>query len=92
MPDLTFTVEGAEVAPFAAAPLLLFKLRIASTVTAAATAARMATASASEAVASITLQCQIQIEAARRRYTAPEQDGLQDAMDPYDHRRADVRR
>ena len=53
MPDLTFTVERAEVAPFAAAP-------------------------ASEAVASISLQCQIQIEAARRRYTAAEQDGLQD--------------
>jgi hypothetical protein len=81
MPDLTFTVERAEVAPFAAAPLLLFKLHIASaasTATATATATQAATTPASEAVASISLQCQIQIEAARRRYTAPEQDGLQD--------------
>jgi hypothetical protein len=74
MPDLTFTVERAEVAPFAAAPLLLFKLRIASS----AATATAAAAPASEAVASISLQCQIQIEAARRRYTAAEQDGLQD--------------
>ena len=74
MPDLTFTVERAEVAPFSATPLLLFKLHVASS----ATTAAVATALASEAVAGITLQCQIQIEAARRRYTAPEQDGLQD--------------
>jgi hypothetical protein len=74
MPDLTFTVERAEVAPFAAAPLLLFRLRIASS----AATATAAAAPASEAVASISLQCQIQIEAARRRYTAAEQDGLQD--------------
>ena len=46
MPDLTFTVERAEVAPFAAAPLLLFKLHIASS----ATTATMAAAPASEAV------------------------------------------
>ncbi len=31
MPDLAFTVEGAEVAPFAAAPLLLFKLHACDT-------------------------------------------------------------
>ncbi|HEV3422674.1 MAG TPA: DUF6084 family protein [Paraburkholderia sp.] len=65
MPDLAFTVDLAEVAPFAAAPLLLFKLRVATT-------------PVSEAIASITLQCQIQIEATRRRYTPAEQDGLQD--------------
>ena len=74
MPDLTFTVERAEVAPFAAAPLLLFRLRIASS----AATATAAAAPASGAVASISLHGQIQIEAARRRYTAAEQDGLQD--------------
>ena len=32
MPDLNFTVDGAEQEPHAAAPLLIFKLRIAETV------------------------------------------------------------
>jgi hypothetical protein len=65
MPDLTFSVDLAEVAPFAAAPLLVFKLRVANT-------------PAAEEIASITLQCQIQIEATHRRYAPAEQEGLQD--------------
>ena len=65
MPDLAFTIELAEVAPFAAAPLLMFKLRVANT-------------PAHEDIASITLQCQIQIEAPRRRYAPAEQDRLED--------------
>jgi hypothetical protein len=65
MPDLGFSVDCAEVAPFAAAPLLLFKLRVANT-------------PAAEAIASITLQCQIQIEATHRRYATAEQEALQD--------------
>ncbi|WP_176058398.1 DUF6084 family protein [Paraburkholderia sp. BCC1876] len=73
MPDLGFTVESAEVAPFAAAPLMMFRLRIADTSPHTASAK-----SAHEAVASITLQCQIQIEATRRRYTPAEQYGLED--------------
>ncbi|WP_439672765.1 DUF6084 domain-containing protein (plasmid) [Cupriavidus necator] len=65
MPDLTFSISAAEVAPFAAVPLLLFKLQIAN-------------APAGQEIASITLQCQIQIEATRRRYSPAEHDGLQD--------------
>ena len=65
MPDLEFTVESAEVVPFAAAPLLTFRLRIANT-------------PAQEEIASITLQCQIQIEATQRRYAPAEQYGLED--------------
>ncbi|NYH20236.1 DUF6084 family protein [Paraburkholderia bryophila] len=73
MPDLGFTVESAEVAPFAAAPLMMFRLRIVDTSPHA-----VSVTSAHEAVASITLQCQIQIEATRRRYTPAEQYGLED--------------
>jgi hypothetical protein len=65
MPDLRFTVESAEVVPFAAAPLLTFRLNIANT-------------PVQEEIASITLQCQIQIEATRRRYAPAEQYGLED--------------
>jgi hypothetical protein len=62
MPDLNFQVEGAEPQRFAAAPLLLFKLRI--------------TEPHSRPIHSIALRCQIQIEPARRRYTASEQERL----------------
>ena len=65
MPDLTFTVEGAEPVPYAAAPLLAFKLRIGNT-------------PAEEAIRNIILQCQIQIEAPRRRYSPEEQARLVD--------------
>jgi hypothetical protein len=65
MPDLAFTVESVEVVPFAAAPLLMFKLRIVNT-------------PAQEEIASITLQCQIQIEATQRRYAPAEQYRLED--------------
>lgn len=65
MPDLNFQVEGAEVVPFAASPLLIFKLRLAN-------------ADAEEMIQAIALRCQIQIEATRRRYTAPEQQRLHD--------------
>lgn len=69
MPDLEFTVEEAEVVPFAAAPLLAFRLRVVN---------NPASTLASEEIASITLQCQIQIEATRRRYAPSEQYGLED--------------
>ena len=65
MPDLAFTIDATEVAPYAAAPMLLFKLRLANQ-------------PADEEIASVTLQCQIQIEAPRRRYAPAEQEGLQD--------------
>lgn len=65
MPDLNFQVEGAEAVPFAAAPLLIFKLRIVNE-------------NAAEPIHTISLRCQIQIEATRRRYNAQEQQQLLD--------------
>jgi len=63
MPELDLQVEGFEVARHAAAPTLLFKLR-------------MSNAIAGQQVANVALQCQIQIEARRRRYDAGEQQRL----------------
>jgi hypothetical protein len=65
MPDLSFQVEGAEAVPFAASPMLAFKLRVAN-------------ADAEEAIQSVALRCQIQIEATRRKYDAGEQERLLD--------------
>lgn len=65
MPDLSFQVEGAEVVPFAASPLLAFKLRIAN-------------ADAGEQIQSVALRCQIQIETTKRHYTAEEKERLRD--------------
>jgi hypothetical protein len=66
--DLKFTVEGAEQQPHSAAPLLVFKLRIAETI-------------ANEeptTIPSIALRCQIRIEPTRRRYAPAEQEQLLD--------------
>lgn len=65
MPDLTFVVEGAVPVPFAAAPTLAFRLRIANN-------------DAAEEIHNVLLTCQIQIEATRRRYTPEEQGRLLD--------------
>jgi len=65
MPDLSFKVEGAEVAKFSASPQLAFKLSITNADTA-------------ETVHSVALRCQIQIEVTRRRYAAEEQENLRD--------------
>lgn len=65
MNDLNFQVEGAEVVPFAAAPMLAFKLRIAG-------------GAAEDQIHSILLRCQIQIEAPHRRYGPGEQQRLFD--------------
>jgi hypothetical protein len=65
MPDLSFKVEGAEVAKFSASPQLAFKLRITN-------------ADPAETVHSVALRCQIQIEVTRRRYDAEEQENLRD--------------
>ena len=54
---LAITVESAEVVPFAAAPALAFKLRVAN-------------ADPAETIHTVVLRCQIQIEVTRRRYTA----------------------
>ncbi|MBC7929295.1 MAG: hypothetical protein H7Z38_01910 [Rubrivivax sp.] len=65
MPDLSFQVEGVEVVPYAASPLLAFKLRVAN-------------ADAEEAIQTIALRCQIQIETTKRHYNAEEQASLLD--------------
>ena len=65
VPDLTFTVEGAEAIPFAASPLLALKMRVRN-------------ADPEEAIHTIVLRAQIQIEATRRRYNDREKENLQD--------------
>ena len=65
MPGLTFTVEGAEAIPFAAAPTIAFRLRAVNPL-------------ANQAVQSVALRCQILIEASRRHYNAGERESLQD--------------
>jgi hypothetical protein len=65
MPDLTFKVEEASSLPYAAAPMLALKLRIANRI-------------AGEAIHTVALRAQIQIEASRRRYTAEEQRNMLD--------------
>jgi hypothetical protein len=65
VPDLSFQIEGAEAVPYAAAPLLVFKLRVTN-------------AKAEEPLHSIVLRCQIQLETTRRRYNGAEQAQLLD--------------
>jgi hypothetical protein len=65
VPDLNFQVEGAERVAYAAAPLLVFKLRVSN-------------ADALEPIHTIALRCQIQIEATQRRYGEQEQERLLD--------------
>jgi hypothetical protein len=65
MPDLHFEVQAAEAQPFAASPLLIFKLGIAN-------------AEPGEPTHTVALRCQIQIEAPRRRYSAQDQERLRD--------------
>jgi hypothetical protein len=72
MSELSFHVQGAESAPFAAAPLLLFKLRISQAATGAVP------------IHTIALRCQVRIEPARRRYAGEEQEGLRDLFDAPD--------
>jgi hypothetical protein len=62
MPELRFTIAGAEAVTYAAVPQLAFKLAITS----------------DEPIRNLALQCQIQIEPVRRRYTTEEQQRLAD--------------
>jgi hypothetical protein len=66
MPELTFRVEGVEPERFAAAPLLVFKLRVAEA------------AGGQTPVHAVLLRCQVRIEPGRRRYTRAEQERLLD--------------
>lgn len=68
MPDLHFHIERAEPLTYAAAPSLLFKLRIEN--------------SRSEPVRSIMLRVQIQIETAQRHYSEQEQARLHELFGP----------
>lgn len=65
MPDLQFKIESSGSVPFAAVPMLAFRLRVDDSVK-------------SEAIHSIALHTQIQIETPRRRYSAGEQERLLD--------------
>jgi hypothetical protein len=65
MPDLNFTVEGAEVLEYAAVPTILFRLGIENAVE-------------GEEVNSVSLRTQIRIAATRRRYEPSEQAKLRE--------------
>lgn len=65
MPDLGFRIESAEAAQLAAAPQILFKLRVTN-------------ADPTEMIHSVVLRCQVQLEVTRRRYSAEEQGHLRD--------------
>lgn len=65
MPDLSFQVESVEAVPFAAVPLLAFRLIVRNAVE-------------NQAIHTVALRCQIQIDVTRRRYIADEQEKLRD--------------
>jgi hypothetical protein len=65
MPDLTITVENAEVVPYAASPMLALNLRVRN-------------ADPAETIHTVVLRSQIQLEVTRRRYSPLEQDQLRD--------------
>lgn len=62
MSRLNFSIEGVGVEPYAAAPTLLFRLRIAET--------------RGEQIHALALRCQILIDARRRHYTRAEEERL----------------
>jgi hypothetical protein len=65
MPDLDFRVESVAPVPYAAAPMLSFKLRVTNK-------------NWEELIHSMALRAQIQVEVTRRHYTAEEQARLGD--------------
>jgi hypothetical protein len=65
VPDLNFCVEHAEAVPFAAAPLIAFRVRVEN-------------ANAEELIHTVALRVQIQIETTRRGYSGPDQERLLD--------------
>ena len=60
MPNLSFQIEGAEIVPHAASPMLAFKLRLANS-------------DSAEIIHTVALRCQIQLEVTRRKYTPDDQ-------------------
>jgi Family of unknown function (DUF6084) len=71
MPELNFQVEKAEAVPFAAAPMLTFKLRIDQS-------------GEAMPIHAIVLRCQVRIDPAQRRYGATEKEKLLDLFDTPD--------
>jgi hypothetical protein len=69
--DLSFRVEGAEVLPYAAAPSLVFKLRVEDR--------------GSAPIRSIMLRTQIQILPAQRNYSSEERERLYELFGPPAH-------
>ena len=65
MPDLDFRVESVAPVPFAAAPLLSFRIAVTN-------------AKSDEAIYSVELRAQIQLEVTRRTYSNQEQERLLD--------------
>ncbi len=65
MPDLSFEVEDAEAIPYAATPILGFKLRVSN-------------ADPEEQIETVALTCQIRLDVTRRRYNEVEKKGLRD--------------
>jgi hypothetical protein len=63
MPELRFQVESVGAIPYAAAPMLAFKLRVHN-------------APADEPIAAVSLACQIRIEPGRRSYQPQEKEQL----------------
>jgi hypothetical protein len=72
MPDLNYQVVNAEPEPFAAGPLLRFKLCVSQSVAAGAELVP---------IHAVTLHCQLRIEPAQRRYATLEQEKLLDLFD-----------
>ena len=68
MPNLSFQIEGAEVVPHAASPMLAFKLRLTNS-------------DSAEIIHTVALRCQIQLEVTRRKYTPDDQVRLRDLFD-----------
>jgi Family of unknown function (DUF6084) len=64
VPDLNFEIESAAPQPYAAAPLLNFKLRVSN--------------ATDELTHTVILRCQIMLDVTRRRYNADERDLLLD--------------
>jgi len=64
LPDLNFEIESVAPQPYAAAPLLNFKLRVVN--------------AAGEPAHTVILRCQIMLDVTRRRYSAEEQERLLD--------------
>jgi hypothetical protein len=65
VPDLNFAIESSEPVPFAAVPILAFRIAVSNAI-------------AAESIYNVALRCQIQIESPRRSYSEGDQSRLSD--------------